>query len=284
MEQFADGAEPCHGPLAWVESTTTRRGLLGVVVGASATFTLAHARGRIGSRGPGAIAFWAADRAGNRLHGVDSEGLVQASVDLPAPVAMRRPDRSWSGEGASVALVVTSATEGRRDGPRRDWRIDARGGVLSVGPERAPGHPRDELEGRIRTPQGWELSSPRHEGALRVESRRLIRLGRRGPAFHLAIPFPVGAVAEGEAGLWLACALTGRTLCVTRTGRVVVDARAPGSCGADAVLGATAAEGGGSWVACGGALVRFDARGRRMPGQGGFEHLVALMRAVPGTG
>ena len=283
MEPVGDGAGPSPGPSRPVESAATRRGLLGALVGASATLVLARGRGRIGSRGPGEIAFWAADRAGHRVYGVDADGLVCVFVELPAPVAMRRPERSRPGEAAPVAVVVTSAAEGRRDGPRRDWRIGAAGKVLSVGPERAAGDPLDEFEGEVRAPEGWRLSRQADEEAPGVESHRLTRLGRRGPAFHLAIPFPVGAIADGGAGPWLACARTGRTLGVSGTGRVVVDARAAGTCGADAILGATAAEGGGAWVACGGALVRFDAHGRRMPGQGGFQHLVALMRAGPGA-
>ena len=117
-----------------MEASATRRGLLGAALGAAATVALARARGRVGSRGPGEVAFWAADRAGHRLHGLDSAGLVRTSVDLPAPVAMRRPERSRIGEDAPVALVVTSATEGRWDRPRRDWRIGPAGNVLSVGP------------------------------------------------------------------------------------------------------------------------------------------------------
>lgn len=284
MEPRGDGAGSGFERPIRAEVSATRRGLMGAALGAAATIAFARARGRIGSHGPGKVAFWAADRAGHRLYGIDADGLVEAFVDLPAPVAMRRPERSRPGEEAPVALVVTSATEGRRDGPRRDWRIDAAGSVLSVGPVRAPGDPRDESEGQVRTPEGWDLSSPRDPGAPRLASHRLTRFGRRGTAFHLEIRFPVGAVAESAAGLWLACARTGRTIGVSSTGRVTVDTRVPGSCGADAILGASVAEGGGAWVACGGALVRFDARGRRMPGQGGFHHLVALMRAGPGAG
>ncbi len=284
VEQLGDEAGSGPAQTIRVGASATRRGLLGAALGMTTTFALARARGRIGSRGPGDIAFWAADRAGHRLHGIDADGLLRAFVDLPAPVAMRRPERCRPFEEAPVALVVTSASEGRRDGPRRDWRIGAEGKVLSVGPERPPGDPRDVSEGRVRAPDGWKLSSLREEGAPRAVAHRLTRLGRRGPAFHLAIPFPVGAIAAGSTGLWLAGARTGRALSVSWTGRVVVDVRAPGSCGADAILGASAGEGGGAWVACGGALLRFDARGRRMPGQGGFQHLVALMRAGPGAG
>lgn len=266
------------------EASATRRGLLGAALGAAATVALARARGRVGSRGPGEVAFWAADRAGHRLHGLDSAGLVRTSLDLPAPVAMRRPERSRIGEGPPVALVVTSATEGRWDGLRRDWRIGPAGNVLSVGPERDPGDARGAFEGLVQVPAGWALSSMREGKTPRAATGRLTRLGRRGPAFHLAIPFPVGAIAEGSACLWLASARDARTLGVSPTGRVVFDAHAPGSCGADAALGASAAEGGGVWVACGGALVRFDSSGRRMPGQGGFQHLVALLRAGPANG
>ena len=120
MEQRGNGAASGLSPSTRTEASATRRGLLGAALGAAATVALARARGRVGSRGPGEVAFWAADRAGHRLHGLDSAGLVRASVDLPAPVAMRRPERSRIGEDAPVALVVTSATEGRRDGPRRD--------------------------------------------------------------------------------------------------------------------------------------------------------------------
>lgn len=250
----------------------TRRAVLGALAGAAVTLGVGRARGRIGSRGPGPVAFWAADRAGHRVAGLDADGLRRVSLEVPAPVGLRAPDPRRPPERWPVALVVVSACHGTRRGPRQDWYVDAEGGVVGAGPVEWASSP---LE-RMADPPGWTVLTSAASGRT-----RLIRRGRRGVAFTLGIPFPAGAVAPAPGGLWLACARTGRTLRVSDTGRVLVETRASGSCGADAVLAASAGEGGGAWVACGGALLRFDREGRRMPGQGGFEHLVALLRPAP---
>lgn len=253
-----------------------RRALLGAALGAALTLGVARCRGRIGARAPGEVAIWAADRAGGQVVGLDADGLVRCVADVPAPVALRQPGGGRrrvrrSGGGATsfgAAIVAVSASASRRSGPRRDVVLDAGGRILWSGPTWCGSDAREQ----VQAPKGWRCGGE-------AERARLERIvdGRR--VFSIQLDFPVGGLASAPAeGLWVASARSARVVRLTGTGRVVLDVEAMGEAGCDAVLAATPEEGGGVWVGAGGALLRFDRHGRRLPGQGGFWHLCALER------
>ncbi|MEM9381671.1 MAG: hypothetical protein AAGB93_17075 [Planctomycetota bacterium] len=234
------------------------------------------------------MALWAADRAGHGVYGLDADGFVVVRATVVAPVRVTT--------GPDGGCFVDAHPDGRRDGPRARWLVRASGSVS--GPLRdsselaAPGVGWRAAVGAHALPivattrrraaspsRTWVLRSSTDAGRSRLERwcRGADARWRRAFLFHL--DFSARALAGSRGDVWVAGDRVPRTLLATRTGRIVLAGSHPDLDGADALLAASTRSGGGVWIAAGGAIARLDRRGRRMPGQGGFRHVVSLAAA-----
>ncbi|MEM6566808.1 MAG: hypothetical protein AAF957_00260 [Planctomycetota bacterium] len=276
-------AGPWCGPQEW---RPQRREIAGLIAGAAlgAEWPPLLARPRAGP-----VALWAADRAGHGVFGLDADGFVALRTTVVAP------ERVSAAPGG--ACFVDARPGGRRDGPRARWLVRADGSISPV--ERPRSASSATLEGwedalgahelpivaatRSR-PAGsrrvWVLRSATSAGASRLErwSRGPDRTWRR--AFLFVLEFSARALAGARGDVWVVGDRVPRVLLATRRGRVVLSRTLPDLDGADALLSASRASGGGVWIAAGGAIARLDRTGRRLPGQGGFRHVVSLAPAL----
>lgn len=215
------------------------------------------------------VALWAADRAGHAVYGLASDGAVLQRFEVRAPMEVR----SAPGSGCRVH----SALEGRLDGPSGwfEWTGSRLRGS-SVPPAEAT------TDGIVRVkPDGsgegaWVLRGP---GASSRIERWVGPEAERGPWSRRMIwplPFEARAVAPSGAAAWVAGFRTPVALLIHREGGVLREVELSGADGVEDALAIPSALGGGVWLAACGALVRLDPRGRRLPGQGGFAHLVSL--------
>lgn len=277
----------------------TRREFVGAAAGASLALTgLGHRA--VPWRRPvtGPIALWAADRAGHAVYGLDADGLVVLRVAIAAPLGVTAL--------TGGACTVISAPNGRFDGVREVRRVGRDGSLSAPLP-----HTGSLRTGSLRTgpllagPLSWERIVGSHaapivaatqpsaeRGAtsvwiLRNAGRTGCRLerwicawGRRwSRAFLFRFPWGARALAGTRSGVWLVGERVPEVRFVTATGRVAISRHLDDLDGSDATVAAGRQSGGGVWIAACGALARLDRSGARLPGQGGFAHLVALSSA-----
>lgn len=283
------------GPTSEELVPVTRRVAVGLMLGLGGTVGLG-----LGSRiqaSPGTLALWVADRAGHRVFGLDDDGIVRCSFPVAAPVVLRP-------RGASGLWAVQSAAQSRPDGPMEELIFGVEGVVLARRPwpagglrEWTQGHPGPDVPqpepgepghlwtvqnaGHLTEPTLFDLAP---QGVVQHLCRWLRRGGTWERAFHLQLPFRTRAFAPGSGGVWVGDEERCRLWFVTRRGSLAIDKYCRDADGIDALSIASRASGGGVWAAAGGAIVRLDRRGSRMPGQGGFLHVVDLCAATLGRG
>lgn len=279
---------------AW---TPTRREVFGAAAGAALALAGIGHRAALSRRpAAGPVALWAADRAAHAVYGLDADGLVVLRCPVVAPVDV-------SAEVGGTCMVI-SASDARSAGVRTCRRIAADGAhpapLSAVAPRIAPsqawasivGHGALPIVDATQPTSGggttyvWILRSAERD-ACRLERWVLPRIRQRASpeanrwvrAFLLTFPWSARALAGTRSGVWLIGARLPEVRFVTSTGRVVISRRLDDLDGSDAAIAAHPESGGGVWIAACGALARLDRTGRRMPGQGGFAHLVALASA-----
>lgn len=204
---------------------------------------------------PREVAVWVQDQAAHAAFGLDEDGIVVTRRDrIPEPCAAPLPvPASWDLGGLTRSLgtqVVALEVD-------REWWGRARPGCWML------------LRG--------ELSEA--AAALPQQGRFLERWVRTGRplrwrrAFRIALPWTSRALASHPAGVWVAADRMCVLRFVSHSGQHRMERRLLDANGVDALACAGDASGGGVWAAAGGALVRLDRHGGRMPGQGGFAHL-----------
>jgi len=282
---------------AW---TPTRREVFGAAAGAALALTGIGHRATLSRRpAAGPVALWAADRAGHAVYGLDADGLVVLRCPVVAPVDVIAE--------VGGTCVVVSAPEGRSAGIRTCCRVTGDetlpAPLFAAAPRMTPSQAWGSIVGQNALPivgatqptseagttSVWILRSAERDGC-RLERWVLPRTRHRAPseasrwvrAFLLTFPWSARALAGTRSGVWLVGARVPEVRFVTSTGRVVISRRLDDLDGSDAAIAAHRESGGGVWIAACGALARLDRTGRRLPGQGGFAHLVALASARAG--
>lgn len=289
---------------------------------------------------PDAPLFWAADRDGERVVGLDADLFVARALALECPLDLvpevdgslwvLRADRA-DASAAPRLLRLSAGGEVGFDlplpGARRLEAGGEAGGCLAfveAGAGRALWHVRGDGGREILAETGPDAHfAAGGSGVLLTEGERLRRLG--GEARSLEPGARVVALAGADEGWWLVEAREG-TRSLRQIGPALEDrlvrSLAGLDDGADAPpclaplpsdggvwlvdgdgaawrfdgTGALLARGdtppagieaclasadGGVLLATPGAIARLDARGRPLPGQGGFDFLVALARSPP---
>jgi hypothetical protein len=135
-------------------------------------------------------------------------------------------------------------------------------------------------------PAGWllvgELPPPRrgetHRGGQFLERWVLTGSPERWQrAFRLRLPWMARALASESSGVWVGAARSCALRFYGHDGALHVDKELQDADGIEALAIIPQDQGGGGvWAAAGGALVRLNRLGERLPGQGGFAHLVAV--------
>ena len=290
MEPRAPLSAPISAPNQ-VPVPATRRAALGLMLGLGGTLGLGLG-GRI-PRSPGRTALWAADRAGHRVLGLDGDGIVTCIVAVTSPVAVQAAARP-------MEWTIYSAVESRPDGPLEQVTVGPEGAILgrrNCTREEVPLGPRVPIEpGPAGVQRLWtvqccgDLGPPAARASERsmrltdAKPQHLCRwVGRRGKwqrAFNIPLPFRTRAIAPMQGGVWVGDEARCRLWFVNRQGCVVIRRSFHDADGIDALLAASPESGGGVWVAAGGAILRLGREGDRLPGQGGFLHVVDLCSAV----
>lgn len=264
-----------------------RRELLACALGTAAAVVSGGSRGRIASIGAGPVALWAADRAGHAVYGLDADGIVRARVPVTAPVRLG-PGGSWVLSAVDARAdghyqIVRLGADGRRHAPipaARPAEQDPPPGIPAAGLVRVA-RPRDANKvWLLRNPSAASsrpLARPTDTALERWVRHRGSSTFRR--AFLFELPFSARALTEHRGCVWVASDRACNVWVVRHTGETIIKRFFPDADGVEAIVPASDASGGGAWLAACGSLVRVDRWGRRLPGQGGFAHLVDLAEA-----
>ncbi|QDV06256.1 hypothetical protein Poly30_17640 [Planctomycetes bacterium Poly30] len=265
-ESWGRPAEPATSKVKVAPASASSRALVAWALIAACTVVLAGPVGRGWLRpGPArSVELWALDRAAHAAFAIDSDGMVVSRVSVGLEVA--------------VPKVVAPAR----------WLLDD--WIDSFG-ERYVAHAADDPRWERARPGAWVLlrspDAPRTSAAsLPVGGAFLERWVRRGTpaewtrAFRIPLEWSARAMASSEEGVWVAAERICALKFSTHAGRPLFERTLADADGVEALCVASTAAGGGVWIAAGGAVLRLDRTGRRLPGQGGFAHLVALF---PGT-
>jgi len=246
---------------------------------------------------PGPIELWAADRAAHRVYGLDPDGIVVLALPVLAPVRVAPV--------ANGLVRVLSAVDRWAGGRFETVELDADGRIVRRRPAEAPRAlpkaPGDAFTPVLAPPglapatacmaaapagdrirRAWVARPALVSTPAATFVERWLERGR-GPELGVRVRAPGAAgllVGAAQGAVW---SIATRRLHVTslddrgrtRWSREVRDAE-----GACAVA---PARGGGAWIAARGAIVRLDADGRRLPGQGGFSEVVDVARALDAT-
>ena len=212
--------------------------------------------------GPGPACVWVWDLAAHMDFGLDRNGIV----------VERRPH---------------TGSPPPRDAPVLPPELD---GEVSKGRSQPLAAALDEPGwGRAR-PGCWVLlgepsiASPRVPRADAVFLERWVHTGqpqRWQRAFRLRLPWPSRALDSCAEGVWVGAARTCALRFIGHDGNLRAHSEFTDAAGIEALLAVSTAAGGGVWAAAGGALLRLSRDGRRLPGQGGFAHLVTVHAAAP---
>lgn len=204
-----------------------------------------------GVRAPELVAF---DRAIGARFWLDSSAIVVAAEPL----------RGLSRLGATLAADASAAALLALDPPGLERRY--RGAWL------VRGRANSYLDRLIWRPErgGPADGSPSDGGPENGSWERALRI---------RLPFTAGAVAATERGVWVGASRGFDLRLIDHAGTQLLACSAVDADGVEALLPASERAGGGVWAAAGGAILRFDAKGRRRPGQGGFAHVIGLTGA-----
>lgn len=266
-----------------------RRELLACALGGTVAFGHGWLTGRTG-RGRGrAVMLFAADLAAHLVYGLDADAFVRFRTRIERPVQLLGP-RTRQG-----AVSVVSAGASLDEGPFESIEIDLEGEIVSrvecAPPRRGPRRVEAFESGRDRGPILDVASSrdPRKCWLLRASGatdpargsrlERWVRPaegGRWRRAFLFELPFSARVLVEHGGAAWVAGDRVCTLQVVRNDGRTVLRRTLPDADGVEAIAPAPSASGGGVWLAACGAIVRVNRLGRRMPGQGGFAHLISL--------
>lgn len=238
-------------PLGWAFAAFAAVGLLG-----------GGWRGAARALGPGPAALWVRDRGAQTDFALDADGIVvgrRPCLDESVPSVPPLPSGLVEQLASMGIASVSAALDDREWGRARPacWLLVAgplalrRGETLSAG----------------RFLERW------------VHTGSPVRWQR---AFRLRLPWRARALASDEHGVWVGAARRCALRWYGHDGFLHVDEELQDADGIEAL--AVIPEGGGAgavWAAAGGALVRLDEDGQRMPGQGGFAHVVAIQYVDP---
>ena len=198
-------------------------------------------------------ALWVADRADHQVLAVDADGIVTHRISVPAPVAV-------SGTPTGGVRVL-SGSDVRARYPRRVFTWDGSAPSLEESMPPPPG----------AWPRDWDVRlDERHRSQATDPLAAAL-----GFDLYCSVPLPA------HRGRWV---VGGRGQCefarLDRRDRTLFRGRLLDVDRGEVAIPAARESGGGLWIGCGGALVRIDHRGRRLPGQGGFKHIVDLAPVV----
>ena len=266
-----------------------RRELLACALGGSLVLGHGCLDGRLGSARPGVPALFAADVAAHMVYGLDADAFICSQTRIQRPVQIRCA-RTVRG-----AVSVLSAGESLTDGPYEAVELGATGEILAREPCAAPSAWPRRISAFEWSRDGGLIAAmapARHphkrwllrarKGAQVEGSNRLERWVRHSQgarwrrAFLFELPFTARDVVEHAGAAWVAGDRVCEVRMIRNDGSTALRRRIPDADGVEAIIPASRASGGGIWLAACGAIVRLDHLGRRMPGQGGFAHVVSL--------
>ena len=143
----------------------------------------------------------------------------------------------------------------------------------------------DRKEWKRARPAAWLLISEASENPRRTLANagefleRWVQTGtpaRWQRAFRMRLPWEARALASRESGVWVGAARRGALRFYGHDGSLFVNEELSDADGVEALAAAQSRSGGGVWAVAGGAVVRLRWDGHRLPGQGGFAHLVMV--------
>ena len=212
--------------------------------------------------GPGPPCVWVRDLGAHMDFGLDANGIVverRAHAGAPEPVDTLVLPPELDGEvseGRCQPIAAALDDPGWGRARLGCWVLLAEPPNASSQVPRAGG---EFLERWVHTgqPQRWQR------------------------AFRLRLPWPSRALDSCAEGVWVGAARTSALRFIGHDGHLRAHSEFNDAVGIEALLAVPGAVGGGVWAAAGGALLRLGRDGRRLPGQGGFAHLVAVYAAAP---
>ncbi len=214
-------------------------------------------------RGPGPASVWVRDRAARADFGLDADGIVVVRRGHQSPAEPVASTPLPPGLAAALAKRAVEPIGAALDRP--SWERARPAGWILVGelppPRRGETHRGGQFLERwvfTGTPQCWQK------------------------AFRLRLPWRAKALASDKDGVWVGAARRCALRFYGHDGALHVDKELMDADGIEALAVVPRSQGeGGVWAAAGGALVRLGRDGKRLPGQGGFAHLVAVSSGGP---